>query len=108
MMKYCGIRNIFESYTRYPEINIGQLQIHPEQESKDERKSKGERESKAPSLLLLSSEPYPFTKKHIAELQPYLPGTKIILVDGEMFSWYGSRLLHAPAYFRQLLQEIQQ
>ena len=31
---------------------------------------------------------------------------KIALVDGEMFSWYGSRLLHAAAYFEELLSEI--
>ncbi len=57
-------------------------------------------------LLLLSSEPYPFKQKHIDELQQQLPDTKIILVDGEMFSWYGSRLLHAPAYFKRLLKEL--
>jgi hypothetical protein len=49
-------------------------------------------------LVLLSSEPYPFRDKHREELQAFLP--KATLVDGEMFSWYGSRLLHAPAYFR--------
>ena len=53
-------------------------------------------------LLLLSTEPYPFKQKHIAELKLQLPATKIILVDGEMFSWYGSRLSKAPAYFKQL------
>ena len=101
MMKYCGLRNIFNDHTRYPEINIEQLRIPPGLESEKERESNGCR------LLLLSSEPYPFTKKHIEELQPYLPGTKIILVDGEMFSWYGSRLLYAADYFHRLLQEIQ-
>jgi len=50
----------------------------------------------------LSSEPYPFTDKHIAELQEWLPNARIQLVDGELFSWYGSRLLHAPAYFASL------
>jgi ABC-type Fe3+-hydroxamate transport system substrate-binding protein len=87
MMKYCGFKNIFDRHARYPEINVTQLD--------------------SCRLLLLSSEPYPFEKKHIHELQHHLPGTKIILVDGEMFSWYGSRLLHAPDYFHELLQEIQ-
>ena len=54
-------------------------------------------------LVLLSSEPYPFRDKHREELQTLLPKATIRLVDGEMFSWYGSRLLHAPAYFRDLL-----
>jgi hypothetical protein len=57
-------------------------------------------------LLLLSSEPYPFKQKHIDELKNLLPFTKILLVDGEFFSWYGSRLLHAPAYFRKLYQQV--
>ncbi|HTS45917.1 MAG TPA: helical backbone metal receptor [Puia sp.] len=96
MMKYCGFKNIFDSLPRYPEIQIDELKIN----SGDE--------SGGCQLLLLSSEPYPFAQKHIDELQPHLPGTKIILADGEMFSWYGSRLLHAPDYFRKLLQKIQQ
>jgi hypothetical protein len=53
-------------------------------------------------LVLLSSEPYPFKEKHIRELEGLLPRTIILLVDGEMFSWYGSRLLKAPPYFKQL------
>lgn len=59
-----------------------------------------------PELVLLSSEPYPFTEKHQAEIQAVLPSSEILLVDGEMFSWYGSRLQHAPAYFRKLFPEI--
>jgi len=89
MMKCCGFKNMFENKMRYPEVDI------------DELKNSGCK------ILLLSSEPYPFTQKHIEELKPQLPGTKIALVDGEMFSWYGSRLLRAPDYFRLLLQEIQ-
>jgi ABC-type Fe3+-hydroxamate transport system substrate-binding protein len=55
-----------------------------------------------PDCVFLSSEPYPFQEKHIEELQQILPSAKIILVDGEMFSWYGSRLIKAPAYFNSL------
>lgn len=86
MLARCGFQNIFGHSTRYPTVDIWQLS-HCD-------------------LLLLSSEPFPFQQKHIDELQPHLPNTKIILVDGEMFSWYGSRLLHAPAYFTGLLQSI--
>src|SRR5439155_19776283 len=85
MLQQAGFENIFSTEKRYPEITIEQLQnLNCER-------------------LLLSSEPYPFAQKHINVLQPLLPGTKISLVDGEMFSWYGSRLLHAPAYFKTLL-----
>ncbi len=56
----------------------------------------------SPEIVMLSSEPFPFQQKHVAELQYLLPGAKIILVDGEMFSWYGSRLLKAPDYFSSM------
>ncbi len=69
---------------RYPEVTIKEL--------------------KAADLILLSSEPYPFKRKHIKELQQQLNNKKILLVDGEYFSWYGSRLKKAFAYFRTLHQ----
>ena len=88
IMERCGFKNIFSDKKRYPETNVDELR------TKDCR------------LLLLSSEPYPFTQKHIAELQLQLPNTKIMLADGEMFSWYGSRLLKAAEYFKQLILQI--
>lgn len=87
MLELAGFKNIFEKQQRYPEITI------------DELKKSG------CQLLLLSSEPFPFKEKHKQELEKLLPGTKIILVDGELFSWYGSRLLQAPAYFEKLRYE---
>ena len=87
MLERCGLDNIFSGHSRYPETNTEELkQLGCE-------------------LLLLSSEPYPFRQKHIDELQEQLPNTRILLVDGEMFSWYGSRLLKAPGYFEKLLLE---
>lgn len=60
----------------------------------------------APELILLSSEPYPFKEKHMAELRAICPRANIRLVDGELFSWYGSRLQYSVDYFKQLLQQI--
>ncbi|TCD26264.1 cobalamin-binding protein [Pedobacter psychrodurus] len=57
-------------------------------------------------LILLSSEPYPFGEKHIEEIQAAIPGVKIMLVDGEMFSWYGSRLVKAVQYFFEFQKEL--
>ena len=51
-----------------------------------------------PDFLLLSSEPYPFDEKHQATYQRMFPRTRVLLVDGEMFSWYGSRLVKAVDY----------
>jgi ABC-type Fe3+-hydroxamate transport system substrate-binding protein len=89
MLLQCGFKNIFAHKTRYPELSIAELQ------------------TANCKLLLLSSEPYPFKQKHVDELNKLLPQTKIVLVDGEMFSWYGSRMLQSPIYFNQLINQIQ-
>jgi ABC-type Fe3+-hydroxamate transport system substrate-binding protein len=83
MMQYCGLENIFSFRNRYPKITLGDLRIDCD-------------------LILLSSEPYPFKEKHLSEMELQIPRVKIILVDGEMFSWYGSRLLKASYYFKKL------
>lgn len=59
-----------------------------------------------PDFIFLSSEPYPFKEKHFVELQQILPNAKLVLVDGEMFSWYGSRLLKFPAYLHSLVHHL--
>jgi ABC-type Fe3+-hydroxamate transport system substrate-binding protein len=88
LLSRAGFKNIFEDQQRYPEISIQHLVDQNCQ------------------LLLLSSEPFPFKEKHLVELQKKLPFTKIVLVDGEMFSWYGSRLMYAPAYLSSLIQSL--
>ncbi|MBV8253743.1 MAG: ABC transporter substrate-binding protein [Chitinophaga sp.] len=90
MLQACGIRNVFGELTRYPEITVAQLK------------------ASQCDLVLLSSEPYPFKEKHIAELQEMVPEATILLVDGEYFSWYGSRLKGAPAYFSGLIASLEQ
>ncbi|HKG05662.1 MAG TPA: helical backbone metal receptor [Pedobacter sp.] len=82
-----GLRNVIRT-SRYPELTLEQLALTK------------------PDLVFLSSEPYPFKQKHLEEIQAYLPGAKIMLVDGEMFSWYGSRLVKAVQYFFQLQKEL--
>jgi hypothetical protein len=57
-----------------------------------------------PDIILLSSEPYPFKEEHIQDLNMICPGTPVRIIDGELFSWYGSRMLKAPAYFNGLLK----
>jgi hypothetical protein len=61
----------------------------------------------APDLILLSSEPYPFREKHKEKFAEWLPQAKIFIVDGEMFSWYGSRLKFSARYFEGLLHNIE-
>jgi hypothetical protein len=85
MLKYCSLKNLIEE-NRYPELSDPELKML------------------LPEVILLSSEPYPFKEKHIKNFQEIWPKAKIKLVDGEMFSWYGSRLLKAASYFKNLRQ----
>ncbi|MFM9839337.1 MAG: ABC transporter substrate-binding protein [Cyclobacteriaceae bacterium] len=78
-----GLENILTE-SRYP--TISESQLHQLQ----------------PDVVMLSSEPFPFNQKHNQELQKALPKAKVILVDGELFSWYGNRMLKAPDYFNSL------
>lgn len=59
-----------------------------------------------PKYIFLSSEPYPFKEKHVTELKKIIPEGEVHLVDGEMFSWYGSRMLKMKNYFIQLFNTI--
>jgi ABC-type Fe3+-hydroxamate transport system substrate-binding protein len=88
MLKVCGFNNVFAHLDRYPQISEEQLA------------------AATPELIFLSSEPYPFRKKHLEQFREICPEAKVLLVDGEMFSWYGSRLLQAPAYFRELMKHL--
>ena len=54
--------------------------------------------------VLLSSEPYRFTEAHVHALEQQI-GKPVLLVDGEMLSWYGSRALAGLKYLRQLARE---
>lgn len=87
LLNLCGFTNAIVK-DRYPELTAGELI------------------STAPDIIFLSSEPYPFAQKHMQEFEKMLPFAKVILVDGEMFSWYGNRLLYAPAYFNSLIAAI--
>ncbi|MFO8130339.1 MAG: helical backbone metal receptor [Bacteroidales bacterium] len=51
--------------------------------------------------LLLPSEPYPFDEADVEEMEGRFPGSRAHLVDGEIFGWYGSMMLRAPAYLRE-------
>ena len=83
MLSFAGFTNLIQT-SRYPLLTIEQLiDLNPEN-------------------ILLSSEPFPFKDSHIQYFQSLLPEAKIKLVDGEIFSWYGSRLCNAKTYFENL------
>lgn len=84
MLQKAGFINVLESKDRYPELI-----------DKDIRELN-------PDVIMLSSEPFPFTEEHMTEVKSIVPNAIVRLVDGEMFSWYGSRLMKAPDYFNSL------
>jgi ABC-type Fe3+-hydroxamate transport system substrate-binding protein len=84
MLEVFGFKNVFAIQKRYPEINPEVLK------------------ELNPDYIFLSSEPYSFSEKHFEEFQAFAPNAKVVLVDGEIFSWYGSRLKLAPAYYLKL------
>ncbi len=88
MLCRAGFINVLKHKTRYPVVTLEALA-----------------EAK-PAAVLLSSEPYPFKQRHIDEVKQLCPMADVRLVDGEMFSWYGSRLLLAAPYFATLRDEI--
>jgi ABC-type Fe3+-hydroxamate transport system substrate-binding protein len=89
MMQWAGLENIFARRQRYPEISLEELaDLRPE-------------------AILLSSEPYPFKDKHLEEFRQACPHSAIQLADGELFSWYGSRLLRSADYFLELRRELE-
>jgi len=86
MIMRSGFHNVIKSENVYPIISEEQIK------------------ELNPDFIFLSSEPYPFKAKHLLDFQKVFSKTKIVLVDGEYFSWYGSRLLGAPNYFSNLLK----
>jgi len=85
LLKINKFENSYSNEERYPEIKVSKSNVN-----------------KSVEVVLLSSEPFPFKEVHKKELQDFYPNATIVLVDGEMFSWYGSRLTKAFAYFKTL------
>lgn len=82
----CGFVNVFADRARYPEVTLEDLAAHD------------------PDCVLLSSEPFPFAAEHLEELRALLPRAAVQIVDAMPFSWYGSRLLRAPAELQKILE----
>jgi len=90
MLHHCGLENIFAHRERYPHVRREDLYG----------------EKLTCELVILPSEPYPFSEKHKADFRSIFPRADVQLADGEMFSWYGSHLLYAPGYFENFLDRL--
>lgn len=82
-----GFENQFKNHTRYPIVELSDL--------------------KDVDLIFLSSEPFPFREKHAEELRTKFPEKKIILVDGEAFSWFGTRVAKCGTYYKELIDTVE-
>jgi ABC-type Fe3+-hydroxamate transport system substrate-binding protein len=84
VLNFLGLENALSDYERYPELDETTLKrINPE-------------------VCFLSSEPFPFKELHVEALQKLLPNSKILIVDGEVFSWYGTRMRFLEKYVKEL------
>ncbi len=91
VLAWLGFDNVAKAWEgRYPEADVNALS------------------NASPEIVFLSSEPFPFGEKHQKELAEQSTNISrgFPLVNGEMFSWYGSRLIPAAAYLKQLLKEL--
>ncbi|KQS93154.1 helical backbone metal receptor [Chryseobacterium sp. Leaf394] len=86
VLQEIGFKNLFEDRKRYPEIQVEDLA--------------------GADVIMLSSEPFPFKEKHILELKEIYPNKKIMIVDGEAFSWYGTHIAKCEDYFKELVSEF--
>lgn len=84
MLEIMGLDNVCKAYTRYPELAIDDIK------------------RLQPDYIFLSSEPFPFGQKHLSFFSAHFKDSKLMLVDGELFSWYGSRILRSFDYFEDL------
>jgi ABC-type Fe3+-hydroxamate transport system substrate-binding protein len=88
MLEIAGFKNVFANTERYPEVTLAQI------------------EAKKPQVIFLSSEPYPFKEKHLHFFKEEIPFANCVLADGEMFSWYGSRMQYFATYALQLREQV--
>jgi ABC-type Fe3+-hydroxamate transport system substrate-binding protein len=84
MINEAGFQNVCKDEERYPEIDLNNSKL------------------KETDVIFLSSEPFPFKEAHILEFKSQFPNKTIKIVDGELFSWYGSRLQKSYGYFKTL------
>lgn len=77
VLGHWNLLNVFTDKRRYPTLKLEDLRQYN------------------PDLILLSSEPYPFKEKHMAQVEEACPAARVLLVEGEWFSWYGSHMKHS-------------
>ncbi len=90
LLKLNKFENIYNNKSRYPEVNIRRI-----------------RHEGDPEVIILSSEPFPFTDDHAMEIGTYTNRSVTVFGNGELFSWFGSRLLYSFDYFKELHKHLE-
>ena len=90
LLKLNKFENIYKNKNRYPEVNIRRI-----------------RHEGDPEVIILSSEPFPFKDDHAMEIGTYTNRSVTVFGDGELFSWFGSRLLYSFDYFKELHKNLE-
>lgn len=114
VLRVCGGANVFaDRDRRYPlAADLGGTQplaLHPERDTRYPRVTPDEVAERAPEVILLPSEPYPFAEADLAAFEafpeiPAVRNNRVHLVDGSLLTWPGTRLAHALADLPTLLQ----
>jgi len=90
MLKLNKFENIYNDMSRYPKVEINKI-----------------RHDGDPDVVFLSSEPFKFTDDHAFEIATFTNRSITVFADGEMFSWFGSRMLLAFDYFKELHKKLE-
>lgn len=88
VMEYFGFENCLKHQDRYPVLLESEIK------------------KMNPEIIFLSSEPFPFKEEHIPEFRQIFPNSKVIVVDGEAFSWYGTRQIKRANYLKDLAESL--
>ena len=84
ILESCNFKNVFDDKISYPKITINEIN------------------KKNPDIIFLCSEPFEFKEKHKIDFKEKFPNKNILLVDGEIFTWYGSHLLKTKEYCEKI------
>lgn len=90
ILKLNKFENIYANRSRYPKVEINKI-----------------RHEGDPDVIILSSEPFPFKDEHAMEIATYTNRSVTVFADGELFSWFGSRLLLSFDYFKELHKKFE-
>lgn len=86
LLDLLGVGNVFaDAIDRYPSVTLDEVA------------------TRAPNLVVLPSEPYPFAERHLTEVENEVPGVPTVLVDGRDLFWWGIRTPAAAERLRDVL-----